>query len=134
MILIELTSNMDINNQTSNDTFTPPAPTPPPAGGPPPGSPHQNNTLMAILCYLGILVIIPILTAKDDPFVKFHIKQGLVLLIAFIISGVFVWIPILGWILWLITVALMVTGIVNAASNQQKELPIIGHLGRNFHI
>jgi uncharacterized membrane protein len=89
---------------------------------------------MAILCYLGILVIIPILTAKEDEFVKFHIKQGLVLLIAFIISGALSRVPIVGWLFWLATVVLMIIGIVNAASNQKKELPIIGHFGNNFHI
>ncbi|HOE15288.1 MAG TPA: hypothetical protein PLH82_01145 [Candidatus Paceibacterota bacterium] len=40
----------------------------------------EKNTGMAILAY--ILFFIPLLTdSKKDPFVKYHVKQGLVLFI-----------------------------------------------------
>ena len=42
---------------------------------------------LAILCYFGILLIIPWMMAKDDEFVKFHVKQGLTLLLAGIITS-----------------------------------------------
>ena len=42
----------------------------------------EQNKLMAILAYLGILVIIPILAAKESKFARFHSNQGLILLIA----------------------------------------------------
>lgn len=41
----------------------------------------QNNKAMGILSYLGILVLIPILAAKDSPFARYHANQGLVLLL-----------------------------------------------------
>jgi hypothetical protein len=41
----------------------------------------QDNKLMGILAYIGPLIIVSYLVAKDDPFVKFHIKQGLVLFV-----------------------------------------------------
>ena len=34
---------------------------------------------MAVLSYIGPLVIVSYIVANNDPFVKFHIKQGLVL-------------------------------------------------------
>ena len=90
----------------------------------------------AILCYLGILVIIPLLAAKDNAFVKFHIKQGLVLLIAEIATMCIAIIPILGWIIapiaWLIWLVLMVIGIVNVLNGKQKPLPLIGKFAENF--
>ena len=93
---------------------------------------------MAILAYLGILIVIPFLTeAHKDPFVKFHIKQGLVLLITEVIASVIAAIPILGWIaspiIWLICVVLLIMGIVNAASGKEKELPIIGKFSSHFN-
>jgi uncharacterized membrane protein len=122
------------------DNQNPGASTPPPAAPTPPPSPsgQSSNTGMAILSYLGILIIIPFLTeAHKDPFVKFHIKQGLVLLIAEIASSVLAAIPILGWIaspiLWLICVVLLIMGIINAASGKQKELPIIGKFASHFN-
>ena len=52
---------------------------PPSAEAPKPSAGH--NTGMAVLAY--ILFFIPLLTdAKNDPFVKFHVKQGLVLFLA----------------------------------------------------
>ncbi len=101
----------------------------------PPSSGPTHNTGMAILCYIGILVLVPLLTeAKHDEFVKFHIKQGLVLLIFWILGSIFFWIPIFGWLLWIGVIVLMVMGIMAAANGQQKELPVIGQFAKNFHI
>ena len=96
----------------------------------------EHKNLMGVLAYLGILVIIPFLMAKDDPFVKFHIKQGLLL----VIIEIAVW--VLGtsmWQLWmflnlvnLATLVLAIVGIVNVVQGNQKELPLIGSLAKNF--
>lgn len=102
---------------------------------PTPSSGGQKNVGMAVLCYLGILVLVPLLTdAKKDPFVKFHIKQGLVLLIVDIIASFIIWVPFVGWILWLGIVVLLIIGIVNAANGQEKELPVIGSFGAKINI
>jgi len=101
----------------------------------------QKNTGMSIICYIWILVLIPLLTdAKNDPFVKFHIKQGLVLLIASLIGGVVAGIiPVVGWfviapILSIFILVLAIMGIINAASGQEKQLPVIGQFGDKFNI
>jgi hypothetical protein len=41
-----------------------------------------NNKGMAVLSYLGALVLIPLFARKDSPFARFHINQGLVLMFA----------------------------------------------------
>ncbi|MCD6422236.1 hypothetical protein J7L13_02730 [bacterium] len=41
-----------------------------------------EQKLMAVLCYLGILVLIPLVLKKSDPEVKFHIEQGLTLFVS----------------------------------------------------
>lgn len=99
----------------------------------------QKNTGMAILCYFGILVLIPLLTdAKNDPFVKFHIKQGLTLLIFDVIISIVMAIPVIGWIVgvvgWILVVVLFVMGIVNAAGGKETPLPIIGKYADKFNI
>lgn len=103
---------------------------------PQPGnSGSQPNTGMAILSYIGILVLIPLLTeSKNDPFVKFHIKQGLVTLVFWVLGSVLFWIPIFGWLLWVVVLVLTIMGIANAAGGKMKELPLIGHLANNFNI
>jgi len=97
---------------------------------------QQKNTGMAVIAY--IVFFIPLLTeSKNDPFVKYHVKQGLTLFIA----GVIVWlimnvIPILGLliapILNIILLVLLVLGIINAAKGLEKPLPLIGQFADNF--
>ena len=98
----------------------------------------SQNTLMGALSYLGILVIIPLISdAKNDPFVKFHIKQGLVLLIAYIITGIIRSAPILGWpvgsLLGLACAILMIIGIIHVLYGRMHELPVIGKFASKFH-
>ena len=108
-----------------------------PTPGQQPAPAKQNETLMGILAYLGILIIVPFLMAKDDPFVKFHIKQGLLLVIAeiaiMLLSGALMY--SLWQLVQLIHLALLVfsiIGIINVVKHQQKELPLIGSLAHNF--
>jgi len=96
----------------------------------------QENMLMAILAYIGPLILVSFLLAKDDPFVKFHIKQGLLLLI----GEVAAW--MLGMMFWplffLVQIAnifflvLAIVGIIRAARGEMKPLPLIGNLSNNF--
>lgn len=104
-------------------------------------NPMNNNILMGVLAYLGILVIVPILTSKNIPFVKFHIKQGLILAVgelAVYVLGMFAW-NIMGSLWWSLSnllslgfLAFSITGIVNVLQNQEKPLPYIGQLSSNF--
>ena len=97
---------------------------------------------MAIFAYLWILIIIPFLTdAKNDPFVKYHLKQGIALII-FDVVGWFVtvvigWLPVIGWLIvwlwWLASFVFALMGIVNVLNGQEKELPWIGGYAKNFN-
>lgn len=100
---------------------------------------EQKDVLMALLCYVSILVLIPLMTeAKNDPFVRFHIKQGLVLLIASLGSMVLKMVPILGWIILpfysLAIVILAIIGVVNAVSGKEQALPLIGQYSSKISI
>ncbi|HRS23140.1 MAG TPA: hypothetical protein P5562_03230 [Candidatus Woesebacteria bacterium] len=98
----------------------------------------NQNTGMAIVAY--ILFFIPLLTeSKNDPFVKFHVKQGLVLFLGWIIVSIIGF--ILPWqlhlivsLLNLVLFILMIIGILSAAKGEQKPLPLIGQFGEQFKI
>ena len=101
----------------------------------------NQNKIMAILAYFGILVVIPILAAKESKFARFHANQGLVLFIASVAywimleiiksiivsisTGLLLITTILG-LTYLVFLVLGIMGIVNAATGKAKELPIIG--------
>lgn len=99
-----------------------------------------QNKALAILSYIGILVLVPIFCAKHSRFARFHSNQGLVVLIASAAVGVLSYIfQALAFMLWpfwffaaplylleLGVTALAVLGIINAARGKAKELPLIG--------
>ncbi len=95
----------------------------------------QKN-ILAIISYIGILCLVPILMKEKDEFVKFHAKQGLVLFIAEVATLLISWIPILGWfigfILWIIWLVLSLMGIINAVGGKQVPLPVIGKFAKKF--
>ena len=86
------------------------------------------NKWMAVLAYLGILVLIPLFVAKESKFARFHVNQGLILLICSVVSAVFSrmgW-GAIAWILNIVIFVLAIIGIINAVKGEAKELPVIG--------
>ena len=99
----------------------------------------QNNKLMAILAYCGVLVLVPFFAAKDSKFARFHTNQGLVYFFASVIvafaCGFIGILPVMrgmadfltnfasvvAFVFWII-------GIVNASKGEYKELPVIGKI------
>ena len=90
----------------------------------------SENKLWALLAYLGILCLVPLLAKKDSSFAQFHAKQGLVLLIGWVVS----WIPVFGWIIWVGVVILSIIGILNVLSGEMKPLPLIGDAAKKLNI
>lgn len=102
----------------------------------------QQNKVMAVLSYIGVLVLIPLLAGdKTSAYLRQHVNQGLAL---FIISAVLEFverifddiIP-LGWVIsWPLGIAqfaafiILIMGIVSACKGTRKPLPIVG----NIHI
>ena len=88
------------------------------------------NKVMAILAYFGILLLIPLFAAKESKFARFHVNQGLILLIiSVVVFAVGKIIPGLGVLIGLLDLAIAVfaiIGIINAAKGQAKELPLVG--------
>lgn len=105
----------------------------------------QTPKIWAIIAYL--LFFVPLLTeSKNDPFVKFHVKQGLILFLAFVVFWLVF--AILGSLLGPLAIirvlypiqtivnlgllALMIIGIYNAATMKEKPLPLIGSFANMF--
>ena len=101
----------------------------------------NSNKVMAILAYLGILVLVPIFAAKDSKFARFRANQGLVLFLAeiafyIVLTIVSAIILAISWklyfiitilsLVWIVFLVLAIIGIINAANGKAKELPVIG--------
>ncbi|MBQ2848707.1 MAG: zinc-ribbon domain-containing protein [Clostridia bacterium] len=89
-----------------------------------------KNKSMAVLAYLGLLFLVPLLAAKESPFARYHTNQGILLFIVQTIGVAATQIPYAGWaagaLINVFTTALLVIGVLNAIKGEAKELPIIG--------
>jgi uncharacterized membrane protein len=97
----------------------------------------EQNKVFAIVGYLGILFLVPLLAAPNSKFARYHANQGIVLFIAsVVVTGAFYilgHIPVIGrvfgfvgYLVWLAVFVLMVLGIVNAANGKCQPLPVLG--------
>lgn len=96
----------------------------------------EANKGITFLSYIGLLCLIPLLTKKDSEFAQYHAKQGLVLIIGFLICTVLMVIPFLGWLVWIAawitTVVLMITGLMNVSKGVMKPLPLVGQFAKKL--
>ena len=126
----------------------PPIPpwTPPPKVPAAPMDPEtldiEHNKIFAVLAYIGILFLVPLLAAPRSRFARYHTNQGIVLFLSILVIwfglSVLAAFPIVniimipigvpaGFILsagWLV---FMIIGVIHAASGECKPLPWIGH-------
>lgn len=88
-----------------------------------------NAKLYGILAYIGILWLVGMFVSpeKDDPFVRFHVNQGIILFIAAILVNILTSIWGLFGILNVGIFVLFIIGIVNVCQGAMKPLPLIGN-------
>ena len=98
----------------------------------------QEGKVLALLSYLGILCLIPLLLKKDNKFVLFHGKQGLVLFLGELAVGIISIIPFLGWFIGFISIILFgilsLVGIVQVLMGNYWKIPVVAGLAEKFNI
>ena len=95
----------------------------------------DESRLYAALCYLAVLIFVPILTRKHDPFVNFHIRQGLLLLAWLIIALLAAqWSSAIGSLLFLLYVIADVTAIATTLQGRRWKAPLLGSLAEKVRI
>ncbi|NQV89068.1 MAG: hypothetical protein HQ488_01985 [Parcubacteria group bacterium] len=104
----------------------------------PPQSDLPDDRLIAAIGYLGILCLIPLLLKKESAFAQHHGKQGLVLLIAWVVLWIGNIVPILGQIVFslgsIVLVILIILGMVNAIDGKMWNMPILGKYAKNLKL
>lgn len=102
--------------------------------------PSSEEAITAIFSYLSLLVFIPFFAVKNrNNFVKFHLEQGINLLIVEAILIVLSWftafIPVFGWIvslvisfLWLLIIIFVVIAIIKGLNKKMWKMPLIGDI------
>ena len=98
----------------------------------------SGDNVYAILSYLWILCLIPVLMKKEDKFVRFHARQGLMLFIVEVGVGIISIIPVLGGIIYiagmLVCGLLSLAGIVNVLMGKEWKMPVINEWAEKIKI
>ncbi len=92
-----------------------------------------DGKMFAVLSYLSILCIIPLILKKDNPFVLAHGKQGLVLFVGqvatMIISIVFAWaLKPLMFVLLLFAF----WGVISSIRGRMVDLPLVARIANQI--
>ncbi len=99
---------------------------------------RDQDKIMLVLAYLGVLALIPLLTVKDSEFVRWHAKNGLTLGIAglLIIVLVNLFLPVMGCFLWpletIAFVVITVMAITRALRGERWRIPAITDIAEKF--
>jgi len=117
---------METNSTFNNEQFNQP-----------PAQEVKPNLKMAALAY--VLFFVPLLTsAKNDQFVRYHVKQGLALLATCAALQIIGYVSFMSWLFFwpmaVVVLILMVLGIYNAMKGRQKPLPVIGEWAEGIGI
>lgn len=102
-----------------------------------PVAPATEDRTVAILAYItiiGFVIAIVMHNSKKTALGAFHLRQVLGLFVTGVAFGicaiVLAFIPILGWLAiflgWLGLVALLIMGLIGAATGQLKPVPVLG--------
>ena len=95
----------------------------------------EEKNLFAALCYVGVLVLVPLLVRREDPFINWHIRQGLVVLGVLIISLLAsAWIQAVGNLLFLGVMIVDIIALVQALMGKSWKIPWLGDLAGKFRI
>ena len=105
------------------------------------GKPFAAVGYVPLCCFIPTFLV-PMFAAKDNTYAQFHARQGAVLYIVTLVSGIALWVltliaqhlgsmiscmASLAGLAWFgVILTLIVLGIINALQGQAKELPVIG--------
>jgi uncharacterized membrane protein len=96
----------------------------------------NNDLLFGILCYLGILWIIPLLANKKNAFFRLHLGQGLVVLAMEVILAILGRIPLIrfvaGWF-WFVPGLISALAIIKILTGDTMyHVPVVYDISTGF--
>jgi uncharacterized membrane protein len=119
-----------------------PPPTPGGDAGPPPAPPPLGRApldekILLVLCYVGLLALVPYLVSREADGLRFHARQGLALALLGVGCVGLALVPYLGFIGQLAlagVLALSIVGIVKALEGSRWRMPVAADLADRFQL
>lgn len=87
-----------------------------------------DSNILAAISYLSVISVVMYIVKKDDSFVSFHAKQGVVIFAFSLISII----PIVGWLIspfvLIVSAILMLVGALKAYRGEKFRIPVVAEL------
>jgi fumarate reductase subunit D len=97
---------------------------------------RDQDKIMLVLSYLGLLALIPLLTVKDSEYVKWHAKNGLVLGVGgWLLSIVLGFLPVVNLLTCVLGPAVLVVDIIamiKALGGERWRIPVVTDLAEKI--
>lgn len=94
----------------------------------------RKDAPLALMSYIHILVILPLIFRNKSDFVHYHSRQGLFLLGIWVLFGFSLFIPYLPWIFLIVIFVDMLFGIIYVLLSKEKPMPIFGKMAEKLNI
>ncbi len=95
----------------------------------------DDSRLYAAMAYLLVLVFVPWLVRRNDPFVSWHVRQGIVVLAGVILALIIAaWWSTVGSLLFLVLLIGDVIALVQALQGKRWKIPGIGQLANRIRL
>ena len=99
---------------------------------------NPNYKLFNVLAYIGILFVVGLIVAPNDPRCKHHLNNGILLFLIGLVSGAIAAVPILGWIIapivGIISFIAAIKGIIDAVNDKEEPLLVFGKFLKDIKI
>jgi len=89
----------------------------------------SDSNLLAALSYFWILSVVLYITKKDDKYIAFHAKQGIVLFIASFVMIV----PFLGFLANLVIFVVALIGAIKAYQGEEYKIPVVYNIAEKIN-
>ncbi|MBF0429537.1 MAG: hypothetical protein HQL94_11490 [Magnetococcales bacterium] len=89
-----------------------------------------STRIMALLSYFGVLSLVPLIMNRDDAYVRFHARQGVILWMWEVIAIYTLLVPGLGNLFFRFSsfacLALSVVGVISVLLGRAWKFPVVG--------
>jgi len=97
-----------------------------------------EEKVYSVFAYFGVLCLVSLLLKRDNSYIMFHVRQGIVLFIIEVIANVFSVIPFLGFISFILVMIvcglLSVIGIIEAVRGNKWEMPFVSEWAKKISL
>jgi uncharacterized membrane protein len=83
----------------------------------------KTKAIVAHLTIIGWIIALVINSGQKEELASYYIRQTLGLYLIGIVLG---WIPVIGWILWIVVFVFWILSLIGAINGEMKETPIVG--------